>query len=351
MERFRGKIKSSMETHSIIPNTTQIPNRIIDEWMPRLKDVELRVLILITRQTLGWVEDVETGRRKERDWISQRQLIDKTGRSRKHLSAALKVLIETYHLVEATDVKGRILNTADKRQGRFGQIFYRLTLTAPQPTLFDTRASKGRTAMESATKRRTQKGRTTKETLITKENTMQTPPAPASVSRETQAETPPTTPASTPPRASKPSPHRDFVDFFFRTAQRARGVRIIITGADGKMLKLALERGITTTTLEQAACFFLYDPSFKIMAPTIKTFLSGGVITGLLNRMKNDPEFWKRVDNYAVHAFRDVPKATPPKPVAVDPIAIRETVSQLHDLKSMLAAKFAMPKSYQPVEN
>lgn len=34
-----------MQIYGIQPNTTQIPHLIIREWMPRLKDVELRVLL------------------------------------------------------------------------------------------------------------------------------------------------------------------------------------------------------------------------------------------------------------------------------------------------------------------
>ena len=55
---------------SIIPNTTQVPNFVLDELLPTLSDVELRIVLIVTRQTLGWVEDKETGRRKDRDWIS-----------------------------------------------------------------------------------------------------------------------------------------------------------------------------------------------------------------------------------------------------------------------------------------
>lgn len=53
----------------VIPNTTQVPNVILDEWMPKLKDIELRVLLVVVRQTLGWLENAETGTRKEKDWI------------------------------------------------------------------------------------------------------------------------------------------------------------------------------------------------------------------------------------------------------------------------------------------
>jgi biotin operon repressor len=144
--------------------------------MPRLSDVELRLLLIVVRQTLGWIEDPELKTRKTEDWISSSQLVEKSGRSRKHVSKAMKELIEVHQLVIAVDSKGRMLDSAEKRRAKFGKIFYRLNVHATAATLFDafpkktaqnkdlTRASKGRTEGEDGTKRRTQKGRTTKET-------------------------------------------------------------------------------------------------------------------------------------------------------------------------------------------
>ena len=170
-----------MKTPStILPNTTPLPHIIIREWMPRLSDVELRVLLVVVDQTLGWVIDDGTGRRKAEDWISSSQLCAKTGRSRKHISRAVGALVEEHRIVEAVDSKGRLLDTAEKRQAKFGKIFYRLSLHEPEATLFDkkalngaisSRASKGLTDGVDGTKRRTQKGRTTKESSLTKEKT------------------------------------------------------------------------------------------------------------------------------------------------------------------------------------
>ncbi len=89
----------------LLPNTTQIPNLILDEVMPHLSDTEFRVLIIICRQTLGWIEDATTGRRKAEDWISYTQLIEKTGRNRQAISKALKGLKEKdlIHVVDAAD--------------------------------------------------------------------------------------------------------------------------------------------------------------------------------------------------------------------------------------------------------
>ncbi len=89
---------------SLMPNTTQLPNIIIDELLPQLNDTEFRVLLIICRQTLGWIENAATGRRKAEDWISYSQLIEKTGRNRQAISQALKKLKakELIHVVSAS---------------------------------------------------------------------------------------------------------------------------------------------------------------------------------------------------------------------------------------------------------
>jgi len=68
-----------------IPNSTQLPNIIIDYWMPRLTDGEFKVLIAIARKTYGW--------RKKSDTISLRQIEEMTGLSRKGITKMLDSLI------------------------------------------------------------------------------------------------------------------------------------------------------------------------------------------------------------------------------------------------------------------
>lgn len=286
-----------MDGATIQPNTTQVPNVILDAWMPRLSDVELRLLLIVVRQTLGWIEDPELKTRKTEDWISSSQLVEKSGRSRKRVSKAMKELIEVHQLVIAVDSKGRALDTAEKRRAKFGKIFYRLNVHAPAATLFDkipskintsSRASKGRTEGEDGTKRRTQKGRTTKETHEQKEYTT------------TMRSAEPTASGS---KLKKGNPdHKKFLAFWDDVVPRARGrlVKAIYTGADMKNLKRILDLGIEEQTLEQIALFFLADYSFKKFSPSISTFTAAGIITGLLNRMSrgNDPDFWKNLTRY-----------------------------------------------------
>ena len=122
----------------IIPNTTQVPNLLIDKWMPLLKDTEFRCVVMITRKTMGWIEDPKTGRRKEKDWISQRQLMRLIKRSDRAISSALHVLIDKLRIVEAYDELGYLLDSPRKRMKCGGKIYYRLSLRAPNATLFDT---------------------------------------------------------------------------------------------------------------------------------------------------------------------------------------------------------------------
>ncbi len=151
----------------IIPNTTQVPNLILDELMPRLKDVELRVLLVVVRQTLGWIEDYETGRRKEKDWISRGQLMYKTGRGHTAITNAVEKLVRS-GIVEAYDATGKLLESPRSRAGN--KIFYRLNLNPLKNSLFpvDKPVRKMDRWRKPVQKTADQKVDATKETLNTK---------------------------------------------------------------------------------------------------------------------------------------------------------------------------------------
>lgn len=68
------------------PNYTQTPNDFFDEIAKTLKEGELRVLLVVMRQTFGW--------QKRWDRISLSQLEQKTGMCRDSVNNALKSLIE-----------------------------------------------------------------------------------------------------------------------------------------------------------------------------------------------------------------------------------------------------------------
>jgi hypothetical protein len=107
---------------------TSIPNYIFDEFQPNLKPSELSVLLVIIRQTLGYI-DRSTGKRKRRDWIAIRLFEKKTGLSNRTISLAIERLI-SIGLVRASNTKNEVLEHAGQRQLE-SKIFYELTSVNP----------------------------------------------------------------------------------------------------------------------------------------------------------------------------------------------------------------------------
>jgi len=99
------------------------PTALMDEQMPHLRDTEWRLLCVIVRQTVGW----QSGKgRKKRDWMSQTQLMARTGRNSAALSAALDVLVRR-NLIECSDVYGEPLITPQQRRRHRGRVYFALT--------------------------------------------------------------------------------------------------------------------------------------------------------------------------------------------------------------------------------
>ena len=116
---------------------TQVPNIIFDHYLPRLTEAELKVLLIIIRQTYGWI-DKRTGKRKAKDRISQRQFMGKTALSRRVVSKAIKSLISK-GLIKVTNYKGQSLHKAEDRKGRAFMLYsihpmHKMTLTCAQST-------------------------------------------------------------------------------------------------------------------------------------------------------------------------------------------------------------------------
>ena len=103
-------------------NTTQVPNVLFDKLLSELTEKELKVLLVIIRQTLGW--KAKNGTRKKRDWISQKLFCCKTGMSNKSISRAISALC-TKNLILCTNKDKKTLIRAINRKGR-EQIFYQL---------------------------------------------------------------------------------------------------------------------------------------------------------------------------------------------------------------------------------
>lgn len=132
-----------------IPNSTQIPNVILDNILPDLSDTELRVILIIARQTYGWVEDINTSRRKSVDWISYSQLVTKTGRQTAAIAKAIHDL-EEKRLIDILGENG-LLIPKDKRLG--SKLYYRIhTSSESEDHLFGKRNSESEDTKVTETK-------------------------------------------------------------------------------------------------------------------------------------------------------------------------------------------------------
>ena len=105
--------------------TTPVPNDLLDRVMPTLRDTELRVLLVVVRQTLGWQDGPDPSRRKERDWLTQSQLMRRTGRASEAVSSAVDGLVRA-RLIEVQDKWGRPLVTPAERRRFLGKLYYQL---------------------------------------------------------------------------------------------------------------------------------------------------------------------------------------------------------------------------------
>jgi len=97
--------------------TTHVPNIIMDHYLKELKLAELKVLLVVIRQTLGWEDKKTKSTRKEIDWISSSQLAFKTGCSKRAINEAIQGLIEK-NLINVYSFSGDFLDAPEKRRGQ-----------------------------------------------------------------------------------------------------------------------------------------------------------------------------------------------------------------------------------------
>ena len=109
-----------------------VPTWLVDEVMPRLRDTELRVLLVVVRQTLGWQEGPDPMHRKERDWLTQSQLLRRTGRASEAVSRAVDALVRA-GLIEVLDQAGSALVTPAERRRHLRRLYYRLSQHSLSP--------------------------------------------------------------------------------------------------------------------------------------------------------------------------------------------------------------------------
>ena len=110
---------------SQVSGTTPVPNDLLDRVMPTLRDTELRVLLIVVRQTAGWQTGTDPAQRKERDWLTQSQLMRRTGRASGAVSRAVDVLVQA-GLIHVTDRAGAPLKTPAERRRHLGHLYYQM---------------------------------------------------------------------------------------------------------------------------------------------------------------------------------------------------------------------------------
>ena len=110
-----------------------IPALYIDTVMPALSDAEWRVLCVVIRQTLGWVDADNKKLRKGRDWITHSQFKARTCKSGDSISKAIASLVQlSLIVVESED--GELLAYASARRRARSRLYYRLgVLQRPEP--------------------------------------------------------------------------------------------------------------------------------------------------------------------------------------------------------------------------
>jgi hypothetical protein len=96
--------------------TTQVPNFLFDTYLAQLTESELKVLLVVVRQTFGWL-DKRTGKRKLKDRISGSQFRDKTGLSKRIITKTVQSLA-VKNLLQITDFKGCALQNPKDRRGK-----------------------------------------------------------------------------------------------------------------------------------------------------------------------------------------------------------------------------------------
>ena len=95
--------------------TTPVPNSLF-AYLPTLTLSEVKVLLVVVRQTNGWI-DKRTGLRKQYDWIAHSQFMKKTGLSRRSVIHAIDTLV-TKQLIRVSVFNGRIYVPVENRQGK-----------------------------------------------------------------------------------------------------------------------------------------------------------------------------------------------------------------------------------------
>lgn len=118
---------------------TNVPNNVFDVHLKDLGYAELKVLLVVIRQTYGW-RDTKTNSYKRWDWISQRFFVKKTGLSQRSVSTAISKLIAK-QLIVVTNAQGKRVYRAQERQ-RASKLYFACRLEPESCEVKDTKPVK-----------------------------------------------------------------------------------------------------------------------------------------------------------------------------------------------------------------
>ena len=118
---------------------TNVPNTLFDVHLNSLGYAEIKVLLVIIRQTYGW-KDKRTGSYKKWDWISQQFFVRKTGLSARAVSTAISKLIFK-GLILVKNKQGALLYTNKQRQ-KEARLYFSCALESKASEVSDTNSVK-----------------------------------------------------------------------------------------------------------------------------------------------------------------------------------------------------------------
>lgn len=104
---------------------TSSPNQLYDKHLSTLKEVELKVLLVVIRQTYGYI-DRDTGSYKEWDWLTISFFAKKTSKSKRAIGLAIQQLIDK-GLIKVKNEQGEFADTPHKRK-HSNQLYFKATL-------------------------------------------------------------------------------------------------------------------------------------------------------------------------------------------------------------------------------
>jgi hypothetical protein len=274
----------------LIPNSSQIPHIITDVLIPQLPEGEARCVLYVARRTFGFHKD------KDKISLSQfeRGIETKEGKTL-DLGTGLSrpVIVEALKNLIAADVVISIHSTTGNE--------YELNLDVDIDSAVQKIAKLRKESREKKEKgpRQTRLFKVVRKTNQLGELTGSSKENLPEVVRRTNTQTKEKKEkkvSQATPTPKQKSVHSQLIELFYDVCKRSRDVKPIITKADAANLKRVLDIGMSQQFLSQLIIYFLGSFRYKQFTPSMSTLLSSGILNGLMNKAKNDHEFWKELD-------------------------------------------------------